>query len=396
MRAEHDYAPWEKRVDAILRLLTDRERRIMTVDELRRGIEELGPGAYDELSYYQRWMASIGENLLEKGVITVDELGRRMAEVEARWRAAGLAAERAAVSARFAHRPAGPGAARILPPGHVRTPHYLRGQRGVVESIAGHFANPEELAYGRDGLPRRALYRVRFRQARALARLCRPARGQRRRRHLRALAGAGRGGPMTGHRRITGIMTAIRHPQQPDLEDQPFEYHQLMAEAVGELLIEKGVFSADELRRTIEDIDARSRRPIGARLVARAWVDPAFKARLLEDVNAAARELGIDAGAIPIRALENTAQAAQRGRAARSAPATRAAARPAARLVQGARLSLARGPRAARRAGRVRHRSSPTTSRSACTTARPICATWSCRCARPAPRGCARSSWPRW
>ena len=87
-RTEHDYAPWEKRVDAILRLLTDKQRRVMTVDELRRNIEELGPGAYDEMSYYQRWMASIGNNLLEKGVIGVDELGRKMAEVEARWQAA--------------------------------------------------------------------------------------------------------------------------------------------------------------------------------------------------------------------------------------------------------------------------------------------------------------------
>jgi hypothetical protein len=87
--ADHDHAPWEKRVDALLRLLADGRRRIMTVDELRRGIEELGPGAYDQLSYYQRWMASIGENLLEKGVFTVDELGRKMAEVEARWRAEG-------------------------------------------------------------------------------------------------------------------------------------------------------------------------------------------------------------------------------------------------------------------------------------------------------------------
>lgn len=50
------------------------------------------------------------------------------------------------------------------PPGHVRTPHYVRGCEGVVESIAGDFANPEELAYGRDGLPRRTLYRVRFAQ----------------------------------------------------------------------------------------------------------------------------------------------------------------------------------------------------------------------------------------
>jgi hypothetical protein len=90
---EHDYAAWEKRVDAILRLLT--QRRVITVDELRRGIEELGPGAYDELSYYQRWIASIGNNLLEKGMVTVDELGRKLAEVEARWRADGRQGEAA-------------------------------------------------------------------------------------------------------------------------------------------------------------------------------------------------------------------------------------------------------------------------------------------------------------
>lgn len=50
------------------------------------------------------------------------------------------------------------------PPGHVRTPFYIRGHDGVVESVAGDFADPEELAYGRDGLPKRTLYRVRFRQ----------------------------------------------------------------------------------------------------------------------------------------------------------------------------------------------------------------------------------------
>jgi hypothetical protein len=83
-RTEHDYAPWEKRVDAILRLLSDPERRIVRVDELRRGIEELGPGAYDELTYYERWIASITNLLIEKGVISIDELGRKMAEVEAR------------------------------------------------------------------------------------------------------------------------------------------------------------------------------------------------------------------------------------------------------------------------------------------------------------------------
>ncbi len=95
------------------------------------------------------------------------------------------------------------------------------------------------------------------------------------------------------------------HPTQPDIEDQPFEYYQVMAEAVGELLIEKGVFSAADLRKTIESIDARSPAD-GAKVVARAWVDPAFKKKLLEDGNAAAGELGIDAGVIPIKVVENT------------------------------------------------------------------------------------------
>lgn len=50
------------------------------------------------------------------------------------------------------------------PLGHVRTPYYIRGKQGTIERICGEFANPEELAFGRDGLPRRPLYRVRFRQ----------------------------------------------------------------------------------------------------------------------------------------------------------------------------------------------------------------------------------------
>ncbi len=95
------------------------------------------------------------------------------------------------------------------------------------------------------------------------------------------------------------------HPYQPDIEDTPYTHHQIMAEAVGELLIEKGVISADELRAMIELIDSKSPAE-GSRVIARAWVDPSFKARVLENVNEAAEELGIDPGTIPIRAVENT------------------------------------------------------------------------------------------
>ena len=51
---------------------------------------------------------------------------------------------------------------RADPPGHVRTPWYCRGHIGMIERICGQFANPEELAYNRDGLPAQPLYRVRF------------------------------------------------------------------------------------------------------------------------------------------------------------------------------------------------------------------------------------------
>ena len=52
-----------------------------------------------------------------------------------------------------------------FPPGHIRTPYFLRGHEGVIDTLAGEFPNPEELAYGRPGLPLRTLYRVAFRQA---------------------------------------------------------------------------------------------------------------------------------------------------------------------------------------------------------------------------------------
>ncbi len=94
------------------------------------------------------------------------------------------------------------------------------------------------------------------------------------------------------------------HPHQPDIEDAAPSHYQLMTEAVAGLLVEKGVFTADALRAMLEAIDAKSPAD-GARVVARAWADDAFRTRVLEDVNAAASELGIDAGSIPIRAVAN-------------------------------------------------------------------------------------------
>lgn len=92
---------------------------------------------------------------------------------------------------------------------------------------------------------------------------------------------------------------------QPDIEDSPYSHYQVMAQALGEVLIDKGIITADELREQIEVQDSRNPAE-GAKLIARAWTDPDFKARFMADVNAAAESVGVPAGDIPIRAVENT------------------------------------------------------------------------------------------
>lgn len=81
-RSEHEYADWERRVDAMAVVL-QRKRRL-TVDERRRAIETLTPEAYDRLAYYERWVVALGQTLIQRGVLTSAELARKMLEVEKR------------------------------------------------------------------------------------------------------------------------------------------------------------------------------------------------------------------------------------------------------------------------------------------------------------------------
>ena len=78
-RTEHDYADWERRVDAMAVLLGNRQ--LLTVDERRRHIESLPPADYDAMGYYERWVISLGEALIERGILTTEELGRKMEQV---------------------------------------------------------------------------------------------------------------------------------------------------------------------------------------------------------------------------------------------------------------------------------------------------------------------------
>jgi hypothetical protein len=76
-RTEHELADWELLTDALLGVLAG--RRLMNVDQLRRGIESMPPDAYERASYYERWLYSIETRLVEEGVLAPGELDARLA-----------------------------------------------------------------------------------------------------------------------------------------------------------------------------------------------------------------------------------------------------------------------------------------------------------------------------
>ena len=80
-RAQHEVGDWERLADAINGVLEG--RGLQSTDQLRRAIESLEN--YRDLSYYERWTAAIERLLVEKGVLTSEEIDERAAEIERRW-----------------------------------------------------------------------------------------------------------------------------------------------------------------------------------------------------------------------------------------------------------------------------------------------------------------------
>jgi Nitrile hydratase beta subunit len=79
-RAEHTYSMWERRTDAIRGVLGS--KKIIRTDELRRAVESIELTQYEQLSYYERWIVGIEALLVEKGLLTREEIDRKMDEWE--------------------------------------------------------------------------------------------------------------------------------------------------------------------------------------------------------------------------------------------------------------------------------------------------------------------------
>ncbi|HEY2561400.1 MAG TPA: nitrile hydratase subunit beta [Caldimonas sp.] len=141
--AFHD--DWEKRVNALYSLAV--KAGIFNMDEYRHAIERMEPRHYLSASYYERSLTSLATLLVEKGLVTRDELERR------------------ADGAFPLASPSAPGRSNVAPrarfrvgdrvvvrndhvPGHVRMPAYIRGKRGVVVGESPPYPFPDAAAHG--------------------------------------------------------------------------------------------------------------------------------------------------------------------------------------------------------------------------------------------------------
>ena len=79
-QAEHEHADWELRVHALHQVLG--RKGLRRTDELRRAIESLETDIYESLSYYERWTAALEILVVEKGILSTEEIDQKVAELE--------------------------------------------------------------------------------------------------------------------------------------------------------------------------------------------------------------------------------------------------------------------------------------------------------------------------
>lgn len=83
-RSEHALEPWHRLVTATLGALRDERHRLLTVDEMRRAMEDMPPEDYRRLQYFERWAVGLATLVVEKQLLTCDEIDRRVAALKAK------------------------------------------------------------------------------------------------------------------------------------------------------------------------------------------------------------------------------------------------------------------------------------------------------------------------
>lgn len=335
--SEKKYAFWERKVHALMVLLVSKGK--LTVDELRRGIENLPPTTYGQWGYYEKWAASIATISIERGTFSTQQLDEALGPEPVQSPKLFEIGDRVRVLRESQQ-------VRWRKP-HLRTPGYVHGVEGTIERYCGSFKDPEFLAFR--GLPQsQPLYRVRFSQKAIwagyeggslndtvdveiyhpwLEKISQADPWQERSSRLADVAEQnvdvvlnhetdGHFHNQEGVHKHHYLVHEHIHEDRKAVElndalnSSPESAGQRFAESLVQLVVDIGIISAAELTQAVEKVDNLGSKSEGPRLVARAWVDAHFRKRLIADANAAAAELGIVASNsttfTKLTAVENT------------------------------------------------------------------------------------------
>lgn len=330
---------WEQECHSTFAVLASKQ--ILGTDELRRSIEALTPEQYDSWTYYEKWSAGMATLLLDRGIITHEELQRSLFGDVSADMATDTPVFGAGDSVRV--RKFHPNQKVEWRRPHMRTPGYVYGVEGTIERVCGRHGDPSFLAFGLEA-PQVQLYRVRF-QTRDLW----PEQYDNHHDHgttatsedvvevevyehwLESESESVTENPVLetlfdhtsdgsdcldhshhdhhldhhghdahehndhhhdhGHdhvhepRKIVEERAAAKEgPPRPGKE---------LFQSLRTILLSKNVISADDIRTMVERMDTAGKRLDGASLVVQAWQDPSFEERLLSDATAAASEIGI-------------------------------------------------------------------------------------------------------
>ena len=339
--------PWEQKVDAVYVLLV--MKKIVSVDIHRRHIEamplaETPNATADSMPYYFKWASSLASTLKENNLLTEEEICDAIGGLHQQRAVSVLkpSFEKGDVVVVKDERDAMPTLWRRP---HIRVPGYVFGATGVIERVVGVFKNPEVAAFRMNSGAKMPLYRVSFTRDALCKRIHAKMKDERCGKNdkveveifehwLRAKSvsddeeanGAinGRHDAETdekvtkrarvdhedNHNHDHEHLSRMQVEQDAVIAEPKPHVFQQFAEGIINLILKKGIVSADEMRQVIEKAEQMGSKMEGARLVARAWKDSSFKERLLKDANSAAKELNIQASnttsSTCLTVLENT------------------------------------------------------------------------------------------